>query len=379
MPGILEEILGMNQQPNNPGALAIQPPMLQGQRPQPQQGLTLNDFMVKPPEQTNVQAFQKDMNNLEWWEKAARGWLIGQEGRDPYQARYEAAKQMDAQIRQQALAKQKAKNNFHNYNLDQEQFKHSQKMADKNYSLNEQRAENENLQLKSTLAQQAAQRHQWDVANQNAERSFDASQSAPKAQIYDPATGNVIGHTTASGEQVMYDTPYADAKTVKAKQPDKTMQKTYDQFAVGTATLLKKVKEYRDLVEKNGTMSGLFDPEETGKAKALIGDITAAYKDYKKLGTFDAGVENLIGKIIPDMTTVGSWYTRNDQAVAQIDGFSDSIRQDLISQLELAKQRNLKIPDINGLDISGSSSKPQAQLVKPGQNPAVDALLDKYK
>jgi hypothetical protein len=189
MPGILEELLGMRKQQQ--GALA-QVPMIPGKQPMNQkpQGLTINDFMAQPQGQSNMAKVQEEMNNLEWYEKLARGWLIGQEGRDPYAQRFATARQLDKIARQNAQAKQQAKNNFHNYNLSQEQFSHRKKNDDRTHTLNE--AMNEQ-RIRDSQSQNAYQNSMLGLKRQEIE--------ADNAQaLYEASLPDVKGESTFRGE-----------------------------------------------------------------------------------------------------------------------------------------------------------------------------------
>jgi hypothetical protein len=305
---------------------------------------------------------QEEMNNLEWYEKLARGWLIGQEGRDPYAQRFATARQLDEIARQNAQAKQQAKNNFHNYNLDQERFKHRKNIDRENLSINQQRAENDNLQLQNTLAQQAAQRQQWNVANQNADRNFNASQSAPVSQIYDPATGQVTGHITASGEQVMYDTPYADAKTVKTMQPDTSTQVKYDEKTAAVQSFIENINDYQELIKENGSE---LVGENAAKMEALLTGLRMNYKNMEALGAIQGADMEILNQMIPDMTGIGGVFTRSDSA---------------LSKLDMAKELAIKNMDNYSKQL-GSKVKPTYFNQNESKTDAsqIESLLEKYK
>ena len=104
------------------------------------QGMTVDDFYQAAPVESNYNKVQDAINeNTSGIAKFFRGASMALGNPDPYAARFEAAKQMDAIARQNAQARQQAKNNFHNYQLDQERMNNTVDYQNRSLDLTEQR------------------------------------------------------------------------------------------------------------------------------------------------------------------------------------------------------------------------------------------------
>lgn len=328
MNGALVPFLSQDEARNASGILA-------GTFSKPQ-GLTVDDFYQ--PIQSDTSHYNQaveEARSLSFGDKLLRGISMGFGAGDPMSERFEAAKQMDAIARQNAQARQQAKNNLHNYTLNQEKFEHQRTNDDRNYDVRKTQAENDSKQLSATLNHQAAQRQQWGVSNKMQQDQFMAQQNRPETPIYDVVDGKMVvkGHTTVAGDQVFYDQPSQDKTTISQNSPDKSIQEKYATKVTAAEQWLRNLNEYEKLIAKNGTEA--FGAT-SGRMQAILTELQNNYKDMKNLGQLTAGDMDMINRIIPDMTSVSSYYHSNDTALAKIQ----EARKFAINEIRLFEKNN---------------------------------------
>jgi len=122
----------------------------------------------------------------------------------------------------------------------------------------------------------------------------------------------------------------------------------------GNETLVRLATEYRSLIDEHGFTNRLFgDKAILGQVESLRGQMTAAYKDAKKLGTLDEGLLTLMESIIGIEPSSGALLPfRNffgGQANKIVSGMDSLISS---SNIELQRDRD-KLGIISGSAPSG--------------------------
>ncbi len=86
--------------------------------------------------------------------------------------------------------------------------------------------------------------------------------------------------------------------------------------------LVNLLVQYKDFLKESTAFGNKLDPNMSAKKNGLIWLITAEYKQAKKLGTLDAGVEKLINGVLGNRGTA-SWA--NDAQIIAVDQFLNSL------------------------------------------------------
>ncbi len=101
-------------------------------------------------------------------------------------------------------------------------------------------------------------------------------------------------------------------------------------------TLLSLLNEYRDIVSEKGFTNKFFgDKVALGRIDSLRAQMTAAYKDAKKLGTLDEGLLTLMESLLGVEPISGLWPFKNlfggpaTRIVSSIDSLIDTTQQEL--------------------------------------------------
>ncbi len=117
----------------------------------------------------------------------------------------------------------------------------------------------------------------------------------------------------------------------EAETLDPTTKRQLSEQVTASDELLDLAGQYRDLLEDKGFENTLVGDQTTvGKYRSLRNQMTAAYKDAKKLGTLDAGLLTLMEGIIGEEPTSGFGFLKNatgnrsDRIIAQIDQLIDT-------------------------------------------------------
>jgi len=140
-----------------------------------------------------------------------------------------------------------------------------------------------------------------------------------EGKLIDSQTGEVIKDLSGGA-------PVLDATTKR---------QVGEQLKAGE-NLLGLVTQYRGLIKTKGFESTAYGSQDTvGKYNALRGQITASYKDAKKLGTLDAGLLTLVDSIIGESPTSGAFTPlRNffggasNRVVSQLDSLIASTEKE---------------------------------------------------
>jgi len=134
--------------------------------------------------------------------------------------------------------------------------------------------------------------------------------------------------------------------------------------------LLGLVTEYRGLVKSKGFESTAFGSQDTvGKFNALRGQITAAYKDAKKLGTLDAGLLTLVDSIIGESPTSGAFTPLRNF----FGGASNRIVNQLDSLITSTEKENEQARVQLGISNQGNNAN--FGVLTPAENQSIDAAF----
>lgn len=145
-----------------------------------------------------------------------------------------------------------------------------------------------------------------------------------------------------------------DPRAVKP-EIDPTTKRQLDEKRASEENLIELATKYKNLVAERGFENTFWGNQETvGQYRALRTQMTASYKDAKKLGTLDQGVLTLMEGLIGEEPTSGFWSVgrnatgiRSGRIVAQID--------QLIEATQNENAQTLIRLGINPLDVSFSS------------------------
>ena len=114
-----------------------------------------------------------------------------------------------------------------------------------------------------------------------------------------------------------------------------TQKQTFDIQSTIQAnqSLLTLATQYKELIEKKGFTSPIFGNKKViGEIDSLRGQLTAAYKDAKKLGTLDIGVQNLVEQIIgerPVSIYKNIFGGRSKKIISQLNAFVTQIQREI--------------------------------------------------
>lgn len=134
--------------------------------------------------------------------------------------------------------------------------------------------------------------------------------------------------------------------------------------------------QYKDLIDKHGfthTLAG--NQEVAGQMRSLRGQMTAAYKDAKKLGTLDTGLLTLMEQILGEEPT-STWNPfRNvtGQRSERLKSQVDSLIQTTDQEIKVAKERLGELPATPTGDVAGQL-QPGEILVKDKASGQVGAI-----
>lgn len=135
---------------------------------------------------------------------------------------------------------------------------------------------------------------------------------------------------------------------------DATTKRNAEATFDATGDLLRMAMEYKSIIDTEGFTNTIFGSGETlGKIESLRGQMTAAYKDAKKLGTLDAGLLELMDSILGEEPTSTFFVTEN--LTGKKSKKISTAMQELIDQtaIENARSGHLigKEPWSNPLDL----------------------------
>jgi hypothetical protein len=108
------------------------------------------------------------------------------------------------------------------------------------------------------------------------------------------------------------------------------------------AKLVSLVKDYRDFINAKSALGLMLNSGTNSQAQSLISQITAEYKQAKKLGTLDAGVQKLMDGLL-GKTGISKYSV--DAQVKAVDSFLDSLGY--VSLEDVSDDEFLDTPNVN--------------------------------
>lgn len=133
--------------------------------------------------------------------------------------------------------------------------------------------------------------------------SVDLLERSYKRQQIASSRTNQLLALAAAGDQKAISQLGFDPSEVPEKLDSTTKRNTEASFNA-TNDLLRMATEYKSIIDTHGFTNEIFGSSEIlGEIQSLRGQMTAAYKDAKKLGTLDAGLLELMDSILGDTPT----------------------------------------------------------------------------
>lgn len=182
-----------------------------------------------------------------------------------------------------------------------------------------------------------------------------------RQQIASSRTNQLLALASAGDKDAIDELGFDPSQTPE-KLDSTTKRQTEDSFKA-SSDLLRLATEYKTLIDTSGYTNEIFgDSTKIARINSLRAQMTAAYKDAKKLGTLDSGLLTLMDSILGDKPTSSIFGSGEEGNIfANITGrrqrrVSNQIGE-LIDQVQLENARDAYLLGIDpwsdplGLDV----------------------------